>query len=167
MTRRPGLSAVIILTVAFGAGVNAALFLGLNNFVLRPPALPDADALVWLDDGKALQGQTYPDYVDYRDRTTAFEHLAAYAMTGVAAAQPGEQQPRSIRGVLASGNYFGALKARAALGRTFDHTDDLPPLGTAVVVLSDAYWSRRFNRDPSVIGRTIELNRKPFSILGV
>ncbi len=68
---------------------------------------------------------------------------------------------------MASGNYFSVLKTRAALGRTFDHADDQPPLGTATVVLSDAYWSRRFNRDPAVIGRTIELNTRAFTILGV
>ena len=167
MTRNPGLSAIVVLTVAVGAGVNAALFFALNNMLLRSPDLTDPDTLVWLDDGRPLLGPTYPDYVDYRDRTAAFEDLAAYATTGVSARLPGDEQPRTILGVMASGNYFSVLKTRAALGRTFDHADDQPPLGTATVVLSDAYWARRFNRDPAVIGRTIELNTRVFTIVGV
>ena len=167
MTRSPGLSAVVMLTIALGAGVNAALFLMLNNLLLRTPDLPASHALVWLDDGRPLVGPTYPDYVDYRDRTPAFSDLAAYATVNVGARRRGDEQPTRIRAVLASGNYFSVLQTAAALGRTFGPADDLPPLGTATVVLSDAYWARRFNRDPGVLDQTLELNFKAFTIVGV
>ncbi len=167
MTRNPGLSVVVVLTIALGAGVNAALFLLLNNLLLRTPDLPGADRLVWLDEGRPLIGPSYPDYVDYRDRTNAFSDLAAYAMTGAAARLPGEEQPSRAQVVTASGNYFSVLQGSAALGRTFGPADDLPPLGTAVAVLSDAYWTRRFHRDPGALGQTIELNFKPFTIVGI
>jgi putative ABC transport system permease protein len=167
LTHNPGLSLVVVLTIALGAGVNAALFLLLNNMLLRTPDIPGADRVVWLDDGKPLLGPTYPDYVDYRDRTDAFADLAAYAMWEVAARIDGVEQPISLRAVLASGNYFAVLRAQPAIGRPLGPADDRPPLGTPSVVLSDAMWTRRFNRDPGVLGRTIEINFKPFIIVGV
>jgi predicted permease len=167
MARTPGITATVLLAIAFGSGVNAALFLVLNNTFLRSPDLPDADRLVWVDDGRPMSGISYPDYVDYRDRTTAFSDLAAFALTSVTARMAGDDQPARIRGVLASGNYFSALRTNAAIGRTFGGAEDLPPVGSATVVLSDGYWSRRFNRDPGVLGQTVDLNFKPFRIVGV
>ena len=69
--------------------------------------------------------------------------------------------------MLASGNYFATLQVQAAIGRTFGPQEDLPPIGTATAVLSDGFWSRRFNRDPAILGQTIELDFKPFTIVGV
>jgi predicted permease len=170
LARNPGSSAVVVLTIAFGAGLNGAVFLQLNDLFLRPPDLPNADTLVWLDDGG-----TYPDYVDYRDRVPAVD-LAIFG-GGSRTAQPapaeglrattdgGDARASSI--VFASGNYFRVLQTPAALGRTFEPSEDRPPLGTAVTVLSDAFWARRFNRSPDVLGRTIDLNLKPFTIVGV
>jgi hypothetical protein len=143
------------------------VFLLLNNMLLRTPGIPGAARVVWLDDGKPLQGPTYPDYVDYRDRSAAFADLAAYGETEIAARLENGEQPVSLRAVLATGNYFSVLQAHAALGRRFGSAEDLPPLGTASVVLSDATWARRFNRDPGVLGRTIETNFKPFASVGV
>jgi hypothetical protein len=79
LARSPGLCAVVVLTIAFGAGLNGAVFLQFNQAFLRPPDLTDADRLVWLDDGDPrMGGTTYPDYVDYRDRVAAVE-LALFA----------------------------------------------------------------------------------------
>ncbi|MPY89112.1 MAG: hypothetical protein GEU99_14445 [Luteitalea sp.] len=152
MAHSPGLSGVVILAIALGAGVNAALFLLLDNMLLRTQDIPAANRVVWLDDGRPLLGPTYPDYVDYRDRASAAMDLAAYAMTEVAARPRADDERTSLRAVLASGNYFSVLQARPTLGRTFGPAEDLPPLGTASVVLGDAYWNRRFNRDPNVLG---------------
>jgi predicted permease len=167
MARSRGLSATVVLTIALGAGVNAALFMLLNNLLLRPPPIPGADRVVWLDDGRPLLGPTYPDYIDYRHRASGAMDLAAYATAEVLGPTRGDAPSASLRAVLASGNYFSVLQARPALGRTFGYADDLPPLGTASVVLSDAYWTRHFNRDPNVLGQTIDLNLKPFTIIGV
>ena len=79
LARSPGLSLVVVLTIAFGAGLNGAVFLQLNDTFLRAPDLPDAKTLVWLDDGgPRTGGTTYPDYVDYRDRVPAID-LALFA----------------------------------------------------------------------------------------
>lgn len=172
LARSPGLSLVVVLTIAFGAGLNGAVFLQLNDTFLRAPDLPDAKTLVWLDDGgPRMGGTTYPDYIDYRDRVPAID-LALFAGANKNTVAVGntvkagtDAQPVSV--VLATGNYFRVLQARAALGRTFDPSEDLPPLGTPVAVVSDAYWQRQLGRDRDVLGRTIQLNFKPFTIVGV
>ena len=166
ITRAPALSAIVVLIITLGAGINSAIFV-LATSLLRAPDLPHADTLVWLDDGRPLLGPTYPDYVDYRDRTQAFTDLATFAVTKVAVRSGGPPQSAKSRAVLASGNYFATLQVQAAIGRTFGPQDDLPPIGTATAVLSDSFWSRRFSRDPAILGQTIELNFKPFTIVGV
>ena len=147
ITRAPALSAIVVLIITLGAGINSAIFVFATS-LLRAPDLPHADTLVWLDDGRPLLGPTYPDYVDYRDRTHAFTDLATFAVTKVAVRSGGPAQSGKSRAVLASGNYFATLQVQAAIGRTFGPQDDLPPIGTATAVLSDGFWSRRFNRDP-------------------
>ena len=173
LARSPGLSVVVVLTIAFGSFLNGAVFLQLNDTFLRAPDLPNAETLVWLDDGgPRMGGTTYPDYVDYRDRVPAID-LAVFAgggnnnraAVGNTVAAGTDARPVSV--VLATGNYFRVLQAPAALGRTFDPSEDLPPLGTPVAVVSDAYWQRQLGRDSDVLGRTIQLNFKPFTIVGV
>jgi hypothetical protein len=83
ITRVPALSATVVLIITIGAGINSAIFVFATN-LLRAPDVPHADRLVWLDDGRPLLGPTYPDYVDYRDRTQAFSDLATFAVTRVA-----------------------------------------------------------------------------------
>ena len=166
ITRAKVLSAVVVLIIALGAGINSAVFVFATS-LLRAPDVPHADSLVWLDDGRPLLGPTYPDYVDYRDRTEAFTDLAAFAVTKVAVRSGDGGAWTRSRAVLASGNYFNTLQVHAAIGRTFGPRDDLPPIGTATAVLSDGCWSLRFNRDPAILGQTIELNSKPFIIIGV
>jgi macrolide transport system ATP-binding/permease protein len=173
LARSPGLSVVIVLTIAFGSFLNGAVFLQLNDTFLRAPDLPNAKTLVWLDDGgPRTGGTTYPDYVDYRDRVPAID-LAVFAgggntnrvAVGSTVAAGADARPVSV--VLATGNYFRVLQAGAALGRTFDPSEDRPPLGTPVAVVSDAYWQRQLGRDSDVVGRTVQLNFKPFTIVGV
>ena len=83
IARAPALSAIVVLIITLGAGINSAIFV-LASSLLRAPDLPNAGTLVWLDDGRPMLGPTYPDYVDYRDRTQAFADLATFAVTKVA-----------------------------------------------------------------------------------
>src|SRR5262245_2154673 len=167
LARSPGLSLVVLLTIAFGAGLNAAVFVQFNKVFLRTPDMTNAGTLVWLDDGSARTGGvTYPDYADYRDRVPAID-LALFAGGGRKRMVIGGAEEPQASVALASGNYFRVLQADAALGRTFGPSEDLPPLGTAVAVLSDGYWERRFGRARDVLGRTVNLNSKPFTIVGV
>jgi hypothetical protein len=93
LARSPGLCAVVVLTIAFGAGLNGAVFLQFNDAFLRQPDLTNAERLVWLDDGDArMGGTTYPDYVDYRDRVAAID-LAVFARADKMYAPVREGQP--------------------------------------------------------------------------
>jgi predicted permease len=169
MRRSPGYAAGVIVTVALGTGLNGAVFVIFNAALLRAPDVPRIDEVVRLDEGKPMVGPTYPDYVDYRDRVSGALDLAAYSGIGIDVRIPRSSDVFTERAtaVLASGNYFAVLSVPALHGRTFDGRDDLPPLGTPVVVLSEAYWATRFDRDPSIIGRSIELNHQPFTIVGI
>ena len=166
LLRHPAQSGAIVLTIALGAGLNAR-FLAVNAVFFRSPDISNAHEVVRLDDGKPNAGLSYPDYVDYRDRAAAAVDLAAFGQVDVTVRLEGTDAPVVERAGIASGNFFDVLGVRPIHGRTFTGRDDLPPLGTAVVVLSEAYWARRFNRDPGVVGRSIELNRRPFTVIGV
>ena len=167
LARSPGLSAVVLLTIAFGAGLNGAVFMQFNAAFLRPPDLANPDTLVWLeDDATRSGGITYPDYADYRDRLQAID-LALSTGAAEKATMVGGVETRPADIALVSGNYFRVLQAPAALGRTFGPADDRPPLGTAIAVLSDAYWARQFGRARDILGRTVALNSKPFTVVGV
>jgi predicted permease len=166
--RSPGYAAAVIGTIALGTALNGAAFILINAFMLRPPQVADIDRVVRLDDGRPGLGPTYPDYVDYRDRVADAVDLAAFAGMGLTARiDAATDSVERVRAVLASGNYFDVLKGRAVAGRTFDGRADLPPHGAAEAVIGELYWTRRFHRDPAVIGRTIELNDQTFTIVGV
>ena len=167
--RGPGYAAIVVLTIALGTGLNGAVFVLLNALLLRPPDIDGVAEVVRLDDGKPVSGLSYPDYVDYRDRVADTVDLAAYAGMGVdvRSDRAGDNSVERVTAVLASGNYFDVLRARALVGRTFDGSADHPPSGTPVVVLGEIYWTRRFNRDPGIVGRTILLNRQSFIVVGV
>jgi predicted permease len=167
--RGPGYAAIVVLTIALGTALNGAVFVLLNAFLLRPPDIDGVAEVVRLDDGKPVSGLSYPDYVDYRDRVTDAVDLAAYSSMGVdlRSDRAGGVPVERVTAVLASGNYFDVLRARALVGRTFDGSADHPPSGTPVVVLGEIYWTRRYNRDPNIVGRTIFLNRQPFIVVGV
>jgi macrolide transport system ATP-binding/permease protein len=169
MRRSPGYAAAVIVTVALGTGLNGAVFVIFNAALLRAPEVPRVDEVVRMDEGRPMVGPSYPDYVDYRDRVAGALDLAAYSGIGIDVRIPRSNEVVTDRltAVLASGNYFAVLNVPTLHGRTFDGRDDLPPLGTPVVVLSEPYWAKRFDRDPSVIGRSIELNHQPFTIIGI
>ncbi|HEY7500172.1 MAG TPA: ADOP family duplicated permease [Vicinamibacterales bacterium] len=169
MARAPLHAAVVVATIALGTGLNGAVFVLFNAALLRAPDIPEAGDVVRVDDGEPSVGLTYPDYVDYRDRAAQAIDLAAFssARATVQIDRAGEKLTEEVTPVIASGNFFDVVKVRALLGRTFSGREDLPPFGTPVVVLGEAYWARRFNRDPDVVGRTIDLNFQPFTIVGV
>jgi putative ABC transport system permease protein len=169
MRRRPLYSAIVIVTVALGTGLNGAVFVLFNAALLRTPDVLRAGEVVRLDEGKPIVGPPYPDYVDYRDRASDAVDLATFSGIGVTARfeRAGGRTDDRVRAVLVSGNYFDVLGVRALAGRMFTGRDDLPPLGTPVVVLGEDYWARRFNRDQAVIGQSIDLNRQPFTIVGI
>jgi len=166
LRKSPGFTVVAILTLALGIGANAVVFSVLNALILRPLNVPDAESLYGIQHGnEASSYQSYPDYLDLRDRNRSFDDLAAYDAAQVGL-DTGDNSSRAWI-VLASGNYFDALRFQPYLGRFFHTSDEHGPNSAPYIVLTHAYWHTRFQDDPRVVGRVVQLNKHPFIILGV
>ena len=166
LKKNPGFTAVAVLTLALGIGANAVVFSVMNAFILHPVNLPDARSLFMIERGTDKNSnQSYPDYLDLRDRNRSFDALAAcnFAM---AALDTGKNPSRSWVYEV-SGNYFDALGIQPYLGHFFHASDEHGSNSAPFIVLSFAYWHTRFQDDRGVVGRTVQLNRRPFTIAGV
>lgn len=170
IAKSPGFATVVVLTLAFGIAVNTVLFSMLNMFLLRPSSLPDADRLVLVlqrsDIIKMPHGLSYPDYLDYRDRLRNVEGLMAFMPTPTNLSSEGGAPQRTWVEVV-SPNAFTAIGITAARGRVLLPSDGETKGGAPVVVLSHACWQGRFGGDPGIVGRVVQLNGKPFTVVGV
>jgi macrolide transport system ATP-binding/permease protein len=179
LRKKPGFTFVAIVTLALGIGVNAALFSVFDAFVLKPLPLKDPDSLVSLE-GVNAQGErhslvSYLDYLDYRDQNSTFSGVVAWnkvrATLGEAPPTQGDDEFAEgyeyLFGQIVSGNYFATLGAEMSQGRAFQPADDERPDEHPVVVLSYGFWQRRFESDPSIVGKIINLQGQPFTIIGV
>ena len=166
LRKSPGFTIAAIVTLALAIGANAVVFGILNGVILRPLNVPHSQDLFMIWNEKHHSGlQSYPDYLDLRDRNRSFEGLAAYTF-GAAGLDTGENPSRaSIEE--ASGNYFDALGIQPYLGRFFHPSDEHGLNSAPYIVLTYEYWHSHFLEDRGVVGRTVRLNKHPFTILGV
>jgi predicted permease len=166
LRRSPGFALTAILTLALGIGANVVVFGVLNAILLRPLNVSNADRLFEVvQKQQGYDNQSYPDYIDYKTRNTAFTDMAAYRLGFAGMSSGGAAQKYMDYEV--SGNYFDMLGVQPALGRFFHQSDERGPNSAPYVVLSDNLWRTRFNADPRVIGTTVDLNKHPFTIIGV
>ncbi|HEU4768249.1 MAG TPA: ABC transporter permease [Pyrinomonadaceae bacterium] len=169
LTKNLGVTAVAVLTLALGIGANAAIFSGVNAFVLRPLPVPEADRLVRpveLTDDRGFSDElSYPDFSDYRNQATSFEAMSAEDMLPVAL--DGETQSDVIWGQLVSGSYFDVVRVKPIMGRTFLPEEDKTVNTSPVVVISHSLWQRRFNSDPNIVGKTVRLSNRGYEVIGV
>ena len=169
LVKNPAFSAVAIITLALGIGANTAIFSIANAVLLRPLPYPDADRIMVLNESSGPKQDfsvALPDYFDWRDDNTVFEHLAATHkesrnLSGI----PG-REPERVSCASVTRNFFNIIGLPPEIGRTFSEDEDkvgAPP----VVVISDRVWQHAFNRDPSVLGRSINLHDQNFTVIGV
>lgn len=167
LVRQPVFTLSAVLTLGLSIGVNTAIFSAVSAFLLRPLPVRDAERLTAVAGASRKDGLpgnvAYPVYREITKMPGTFESAVAWAGWEVAL----RAQKEAARGFVmaASSNYFESLGVGAVLGRPFTSSD-----GSArapVLVITDAYWKREFNRDPNAIGRTIHLNDVPFTIIGV
>ncbi len=166
LRRSPGFALTAILTLALGIGANVVVFGVLNALILQPLHIPEANRLfeiVQKEQGNLTQ--SYPDFLDYRARNTAFSGIATYRIDEAGLSTNGSAQQCWM--YEASGNYFDVLGVQPALGRFFHASDEHGPNSAPFIVLSDAFWRTRFSADPRVVGMTVDLNKHPFTIIGV
>jgi predicted permease len=166
LRKSPGFAAVAVATLALAIGANAVVFSVLNALVLRPLDLPQAQSLFMLERATDRSGgQSYPDYLDLCDRNRSFDGLAAYSIT--AAGFDTGDNPSTAWLYEVSGNYFDVLGVQPHLGRLIHSSDEHGPNSAPYIVLSYGYWHAHFQDDRGVIGRTVRLNKHPFTIIGV
>jgi predicted permease len=169
LAKNRGFTAVCILSLALGIGANTTIFTLVNAILLRPLPVRDPASLVavyTLDSHNAgFWGCSYLNYQDYQARNNVFSSLLLY--TGVGLNLTGGPEPRLTMGQLASANYFSALGVNLALGRGFLPDEETGAAASPVAVISDRFWRREFGGDRAVLARTVNLNGRPYRIVGV
>jgi putative ABC transport system permease protein len=167
LARHPGFTAVAVITLALGIGANAAIFSVVNAVLLRP--------LPWADPGRAVMiwskwtafDKTWVatgEVVDYRRRARTLREVAAWGEGQVNLTGSGD--PERVAAASVTANTFSVLGVSPAIGRVFSSTEDLPK-GPNVVVLGHALWSRRYSEDPSIVGQSIQIDGRPYEVVGI
>lgn len=167
--KTPAFTAVALLSIALGVGATTTVFCWIQEVLLRPlPGISRPEQMVVLCSarhGRIWDTVSRPDLLDYGTLTNVFAGVIGSQITPACLAVAGQQQ--WAYGQIATANFFDVLGVKPLLGRTFIAEEDRRPGGAPVLVLSEGYWRRRFGADPNVIGRTVEVNRHGFTIVGV
>jgi putative ABC transport system permease protein len=170
LAKTPGFTLVAVLTLALGVGANTAIFSVINAVLLHPFPYKDGNRILFIGSSREGQGplnympDTYPDYLDWRKASHSFEGLA-YA-TGRPYTLTQTAEPAVVRGAAVSASAWPLLGIQPALGRTFTEAEDRPG-ASPVCVLSYATWQSRFGGDPQILGRTLTLDAKSYTVVGV
>ncbi|HEV2246550.1 MAG TPA: ABC transporter permease, partial [Terriglobia bacterium] len=171
LRRNPGFTAIAVLTLALGIGANTAIFSIVNAVLLRPLPYSEPDRLVSVTESWPHEPSTLaslvpdPDWEHWRSQGQAFRTVAAYGeLSGLNLA--GDGVPARVDASAVTWDLFPMLGIRPALGRSFRPEEDRPA-GPPVVILSHALWQQRFRSDPNVVGKTISLNEKGYTVIGV
>lgn len=163
---RPGFSALGVLTLAIGIGVNAVAFSAINGLLFKTRQFPGVEALGWImyhSPGNPYSQISWPNYRDLAAASRTFESIAASGR--VALSLQGDGQARQVWGLFVSANYFSTLRATPAIGRTFTSTD---LTGTDVpVVVSERFWREQLGGGHAIAGRTLVLNGRTVAVVGV
>jgi predicted permease len=169
LTKNPGFAIVGIVTLALGMAVNTTLFSVVNGFLLRPLPVPHPEQITVLGlHQAAVPGNhhfSHPDYQDLRDQTDSFSDLFAFRVSLVSVASDKKADHCLISRV--SSNYFSALGITPAYGRLILPTEGRTPGADPIIVLGYSYWRKRFASDPDVVGKKVDLNEHPFTVVGV
>jgi predicted permease len=166
LAKSPGFTAIAAVTLALAIGANAVVFGLLNGIILRPLNVPRAQSLYGIEHGTEYSMyESYPNYVDLRERNRSFDGLAAFCLTQVGL-DTGVSSARAWGNVV-SGNYFDVLGIQPYLGRFFGSSDENGPNSAPYIVLSYHYWHDHFPNNRSALGRIIRVNKHPFTVVGV
>jgi putative ABC transport system permease protein len=171
LRKNPAFTSVAVFALALGIGANIAIFSVVNAVVLKPLPYRDPSqlTLLWGNVKRAnveRRGASYPDFVDWRKQSKSFVDMAAYDpvssfLTG------GEDQPERLVSESVSASYFSLLGVAPVLGRTFLASEDEVPMRNQVVILSEGLWKRRYGGDPVIIGKSIQMSARTYTVVGV
>jgi len=167
--KSPGFTLTVALTLGLGIGANAAVFSIINTMLLRPLPVADPSGLYLLttvhQENEQPHNVSWKDYADARDKRDIFADLAAYSINfaGLSA----DNRADRIAVAYVTGNYFSMLGIAPGLGRLIQTNEGVTAGADPVIVLGHSLWRKRFNGDPSIVGRTVRINAKPFTVIGV
>ena len=167
LSKQPGFATVTVLTLALGIGANTAIFSVVNAVVLRPLPFGQPERIVrmWGTFSQGNRASTSPpDFLDFRARNSTFEQFAA--MRGGSFNLTGDSEPERVIGADVTTNFFDALGVTPIRGRSFTTEEEQTGKGQ-VVIISEGLWKRRFGSDPAIIGKSLLLDGKSYSIVGV
>jgi len=170
LIRSPGFTIAAVLSLALGIGANAAIFSVVRGVLLRPTPFTDLDglAMVWETDrksGTTHEPSSIPDYLDFKQQSREFTQLAAFSPVEVNVTSA-TADPERLPALTVSAEYFSTVGLRPIVGRTFSAEEDRPD-GPRSVIISEAVWERHYQRDASVLGRTLQLNGNDWQVIGV
>ncbi|HEY6660618.1 MAG TPA: ABC transporter permease [Pyrinomonadaceae bacterium] len=167
LVRNPAFTAIAIITLSLGIGANTAIFSVVNAVLLRPLPFADAERIVWLWDTLPqlpTAPTSLPEFLDWKEQNRSFEHLAAF-QSGNMFLDAGDGT-EDVGVGLVTPEMFSLFHVNPIIGRTFTEEETLPGR-FRVAVLSYSMWQNRFGSDPNIPGRTIQLNGRPYTIIGV
>ena len=169
LRKRPGFSLVVILTLAFGIGANTAIFSVVHAVLLSPLPYGEPDKLVvlWAKNEKqnlTQQPIAYPNIVDLKQENRVFEHLSA--IRGESLSLTDRDEPERVVGVRVSTNILSLLEVSPVLGRSFLPEEE-QPAHADVALLGYGLWQRRYAGDPHLIGQTIPLDGRNYTVVGI
>jgi len=162
LRKSPGFTAVAVLSLALGIGVNTAIFSLINAVILRPlPVISESNRLVWF-----RAPMSYPNFEEYRETNDVFAGMLASG--GKAEfSMGGSDEPNLVQGEFVTADYFSTLGISVSMGRAFLPEEDQASGAHSVVVVSNNLWQNRFGGDPSLIGKTVILNGLNFTVVGI
>lgn len=169
LAKNPGFTAIAVIVIAVGIGANTAVFSVIDTVLLKPLSYPESESLVQLmNTGPqgSFPAANVPKFNIWHQQTGIFQYVAGYDSGGAGLNLTGGNDPEQVQGVHVTSDYFSLFGAPIAAGRTFTHEEDSPN-GGHVVVLSYGLWKRRFGGDPNIVGRNIQLDGRPFLVVGV
>jgi len=167
LARKPGFTLVVVLTLALGIGAGSSMFSIVHSLLVRPLDLPEMDrlAMVQANLRTDFQNEVSPRaFLDYGGEARSFERLAAYQYWDVAVSGGGD--PEAVLAFQVSPGFFDMLGVRPILGRWFA-ADEVDGQNERVVVLAHSIWDRRYGRDPLIVGKTVTIDRLPYTVVGV
>jgi putative ABC transport system permease protein len=164
MRKSPGTTAVIVLALALGIGVNTSSFITLSGLVLHPLPFPDIGRVMTVWENSEHDNVAPANFFDWRQQSRSFEHLAAFRPWDVNLTRLGE--PERLQAFQVSPEYFGVLGMKSALGRTF-RADEAEPGHAFSIVVSHGFWQRHLASAPDALGRRVALNGEDYTIAGV
>ncbi len=171
LRRTPGLALFVVLALALGIGMTAASYSMLDALVFRPYPVPNPRNVVTLvstSHESAFEGFSHREFRDIQRASKSYQGVVASGtVLGVGFSADGKATPRVKGGMLVSGNYFKVLGVEPRLGRGFRDDEDRVPGRDAVVVLSHDFWKHEFASDPAVVGRSVRLNGRGFTVVGI